>query len=86
MYLGLLTALLAFMFGLFTVIKTILWGDPARGYPTLATIIVFLGGVQLIALGVIGEYLGRLYLEVKQRPLYLVDEWRPANDDGVAGD
>ncbi|MBS0192619.1 MAG: glycosyltransferase family 2 protein [Proteobacteria bacterium] len=76
-YLGLATALAAFVFGVFTIGKTLLWGDPARGYPTLATLIVFLGGVQLIALGVIGEYLGRLYLEVKQRPLYLVEDWRP---------
>jgi len=86
-YLGLLTALVAFVFGIFTIAKTVLWGDPVRGYPSLAAIIVFLGGVQLIALGVIGEYLGRLYLEVKSRPLYLVDTWAPAAvDQPVSGE
>ena len=80
-YLGLLTAMVAFGFGGWTVLRTLLWGDVVRGYPTLITVILFLGGVQLIALGVIGEYLGRLYQEVKQRPLYLLDAWLPAADD-----
>jgi polyisoprenyl-phosphate glycosyltransferase len=74
-YIGVMTAVLAFLFGIFVLIKAIFFGDPVRGYPTLMLVILFLGGVQLIALGVIGEYLGRLYLEAKQRPLYLVDEY-----------
>ncbi len=83
-YLGLLTALVAFGFGVWTILKTLLWGEAVRGYPTLMAVILFLGGVQLIALGVIGEYLGRLYQEAKQRPLYLLDAWLPAaTDDGV---
>jgi glycosyltransferase involved in cell wall biosynthesis len=77
-YLGLLTAFVAFAFGLWVVIKALLWGDPVAGYPTMMSVILFLGGVQLIALGLIGEYLGRLYEESKRRPLYLIDEWRPA--------
>ncbi|MFD0739309.1 glycosyltransferase family 2 protein [Lysobacter koreensis] len=77
-YTGLLTALVAFVFGVWVVLKALLWGDPVAGYPTMMAVILFLGGVQLIALGLIGEYLGRLYEESKQRPLYLVDAWQPA--------
>jgi len=77
-YLGLLTALVAFVYGVAIVLKALLWGDPVAGWPTMMSVILFLGGVQLIALGVIGEYLGRLYDEAKQRPLYLVDSWLPA--------
>ncbi|MGA9333097.1 MAG: glycosyltransferase family 2 protein [Rudaea sp.] len=73
-YVGILTALLAFAFGVFVLIKAAIYGDPVRGYPTLMLVVLFLGGVQLMALGMIGEYLGRLYMEAKQRPLYLVDE------------
>jgi glycosyltransferase involved in cell wall biosynthesis len=77
-YLGVLTAVLAFVYALWIVIKAMFWGDPVAGWPTMMTVILLLGGVQLMALGVIGEYLGRLYEESKQRPLYLVDRWRPA--------
>lgn len=77
-YLGVLTAVLAFVYASWIVIKAMLWGDPVAGWPTMMTVILLLGGVQLMALGVIGEYLGRLYEESKQRPLYLVDRWRPA--------
>ena len=79
-YAGLLTALLAFAFGLYVVAKALLWGDPVAGWPTMMAVILLLGGVQLVALGLIGEYLGRLYVESKQRPLYLVETWRPGPD------
>ena len=77
-YLGLATALVAFAYALKVVIKALLFGDPVQGWPTMMAVNLFLGGVQLIALGLIGEYLGRLYEESKQRPLYLVDTWQPA--------
>jgi len=77
-YLGIATAALAFAYGAWIVAKALLWGDPVAGWPSMMAVILFLGGVQLVSLGLIGEYLGRLYEESKQRPLYLVDAWRPA--------
>lgn len=79
-YLGLGTAVLAFAYGIWIIIKTIAWGESVQGWPSMMAVVLFLGGVQLMALGVIGEYLGRLYLEAKQRPLYLVQEWRGGSD------
>ena len=83
-YVGVFTALLAFVFGLFVLGKALIYGDAVRGYPTLLLVVLFLGGVQLMALGMIGEYLGRLYMEAKQRPLYLIDEHCVARADTVA--
>ena len=80
-YLGLMTALVAFLYGVWIIAKALLWGDPVAGWPTMMSVILFLGGVQLIALGLIGEYLGRLYDESKQRPLYFVDEFHAAGVD-----
>ena len=78
-YIGVLTALVAFGWGSWIIARTLLWGDPVQGWPSLMTVVLFLGGIQLMALGIVGEYLGRTYIEVKQRPLYLVsDEIRAA--------
>jgi glycosyltransferase involved in cell wall biosynthesis len=77
-YVGLVSALFAFAYGAWIVFKTLRWGDTVAGWPSLMAVVLFLGGMQLMALGVIGEYLGRLFLESKQRPLYLVRDWRPA--------
>jgi polyisoprenyl-phosphate glycosyltransferase len=82
-YVGMFTAMLAFIFGLFVFAKVLFYGDPVRGYPSLLLVVLFLGGVQLMALGVIGEYLGRLYMESKQRPLYLIDVHDPARADAA---
>ncbi|MFP7722108.1 glycosyltransferase family 2 protein [Lysobacter sp. A3-1-A15] len=77
-YLGLVTATVSFLYGAWVITKAMIWSDPVAGWPTMMAVILFLGGIQLIALGLIGEYLGRLYEESKQRPLYLVDVWQPA--------
>ncbi|PAM32658.1 glycosyl transferase, partial [Acinetobacter baumannii] len=71
-YMGLATAGVAFVFAIWVIAKAAMYGDRVAGWPTMMAVILFLGGVQLIALGLIGEYLGRLYEESKQRPLYLV--------------
>lgn len=81
MYVGVFTALLAFVFGAFILGKAMIYGDPVRGYPSLMLVVLFLGGVQLMALGMIGEYLGRLYMEAKQRPLYLIDTHQVARSN-----
>jgi polyisoprenyl-phosphate glycosyltransferase len=75
-YVGFVTALIAFGFGIYFLAKTLLYGDVARGFPTLVVLVLFLGGLQLMALGIIGEYIARMFVEVKQRPLYLVLQQR----------
>lgn len=69
-YFGVLVALAAFGFASFIIYRTLVYGDPVQGYPSLVVIVLFLGGIQLMFLGVIGEYLGRIFNETKQRPLY----------------
>jgi glycosyltransferase involved in cell wall biosynthesis len=80
-WLGLAVALGAVGFGAQVVVRTLLYGNPVAGYPSLMTVILFLGGVQLMTLGVIGEYLGRVFNETKGRPLYLVEGFEPARVD-----
>jgi len=74
-YVGVATASLAFAMAAFFIVKTLVYGDPVQGFPTLVVIVLFLGGLQLMALGIIGEYLARMFIEVKQRPLYLVQRY-----------
>ena len=71
-YLGFIVSLLSFLYALDLLVQTLLFGNPVKGYPSLMVAILFLGGVQLMALGVIGEYLGRVYDESKGRPVYLI--------------
>lgn len=72
--LGFVVSVVAFIYMCYILVKTILYGDPVQGYPTLIIVILFLGGVQLLSLGIIGEYLGRIFNETKNRPVYFVRE------------
>lgn len=74
LYLGLFISLSAFFYGSFIIVRTLAYGIDVPGYASLLTTILFLGGVQLIGIGVLGEYLGRIYIETKRRPSYIVDE------------
>ena len=73
-YLGFLISIATFIYLLFVLFKAIVYGDPVAGYPTLAILVLFFGGLQLIFLGVIGEYLGKIYNETKNRPVYVIGE------------
>ena len=70
----------AFLYMVWVIIKTLIWNEPVMGYPSLMTVILFLGGIQLLSLGIIGEYLGRIFNETKKRPLYYVNVY---NDEKV---
>lgn len=71
---GVVIAGLSFLFGAVILLKTILFGRDLPGYPSLAVMIAFFSGVQLLSIGLLGEYIGRIFNETKQRPLYLIDE------------
>ena len=70
---GFLVALCALLYLVWIFVKTIMWGDPIQGFPTLMCTILMLGGIQLVALGIIGEYIGRIFNESKGRPVYIAD-------------
>jgi polyisoprenyl-phosphate glycosyltransferase len=78
-YLGLFVAFFAVIYGGQIVVRTLLFGNPVPGYPSLMAVVLFLGGVQLVTLGVMGEYLGRVFNETKNRPLYLVERFVPSH-------
>ena len=71
-YAGFITALGAFALGLFFIIKTLLFSEVIQGFPTLITVILFFSGVQLLSIGILGEYIGHMFIESKQRPLYFI--------------
>jgi glycosyltransferase involved in cell wall biosynthesis len=78
-YVGLASSLGAFGYGAYTVLRTLILGNPVAGYPSLLTAVMFLGGLQLLSIGVIGEYLARMFDESKQRPLYFLKDGQPRN-------
>lgn len=73
-FLGMTVSVLATLYMIFVLAMALIYGDPVAGYPTLMTVMLFLGGVQLLALGIIGEYLSQIFHETKHRPIYLIDE------------
>lgn len=75
-YMGFLSALISLVYAVFIVCKTIFVGEPVQGFPTIMCTILFLGGCQLISIGIIGEYIGRIFKESKGRPPYLVDTFK----------
>lgn len=75
-FLGLLVSLAAFIYLVVIIVRTLLFGIDLAGYPSTLAVILFLGGVQLISLGIIGEYVGRIFTETKRRPVYIVQEHR----------
>ncbi|WGE63110.1 glycosyltransferase family 2 protein [Actinobacillus equuli subsp. haemolyticus] len=75
-YIGAFIASLSFLYAFFLIVSKVFWGNPVPGYPSLMTAILFLGGVQLIGIGVLGEYIGRIYIETKNRPKYIIKEKR----------
>lgn len=72
--LGVLICLIAFVFVVVVLVKTLAFGDPVGGWPSMMCVILFLGGVQLLCIGIAGQYLAKTYLEAKHRPVYLVRE------------
>jgi len=73
-YLGLFVAACSFFYGSYMLVNTIFFGNPVKGYSSLMVSMLFLGGIQLIGIGVLGEYIGRIYIETKQRPKYILKD------------
>ncbi len=71
-YVGLFIAFISFLYGGFMIVDKLIWGNEVQGYPSLIVSVLFLGGIQLIGIGVLGEYIGRIYVETKRRPRYLL--------------
>ena len=80
---GLAISLIAFIYLVTVVVRAAIWGDPVTGYPSLMSVILFIGGVQLLALGIIGEYLGIIFSETKKRPIYYINEYSTSHDETV---
>ncbi len=73
---GILVAVWALAYMGWIILKVLVWGDPVAGYPTIMTVMLFLGAIQLIAIGILGEYVARIFIETKNRPIYLINEYK----------
>ncbi|EKF52580.1 glycosyltransferase family 2 protein [Lactococcus garvieae] len=73
-FVGILSFLTSIVMGMFYFVRTLIWGDPVTGFPTLVILILLLGGLQLLSLGIIGKYLAKVFLETKKRPSYIIKE------------
>lgn len=74
-YCGVMISMFAFCYLLYIVLKALIWGDPVSGYPSMMAVILFIGGIQILFLGIIGEYLGRVFNETKNRPVYFIESF-----------
>ena len=77
---GMLVSLAAFLYIIVIIIRVLIYGVDVSGYPSMMAVVLFLGGVQLLSLGIIGEYIGRIFNESKRRPLYFVEEYHKGSD------
>ncbi|MBR1572135.1 MAG: glycosyltransferase family 2 protein [Lachnospiraceae bacterium] len=82
-FMGMLFCLIAFIAIIFIIIKTVIFGDPTSGWPSMVCIIMMVSGIQLLCIGILGQYLAKTYLETKKRPLYLVEEAVLAKDKDI---
>ncbi|QOP40830.1 glycosyltransferase family 2 protein [Sulfurimonas marina] len=73
LYVGIVLAFIAFLYGSWIILKTLIFGIDTPGYASMITVVLFLGGIQLMGIGILGEYIGRIYLESKNRPIYIVE-------------
>ena len=71
---GVVSCLIAFLMVIAIVVRTLIFGDPTSGWPSMVSIILFLGGFQLFTIGILGKYIGRVFMETKKRPIYLIKE------------
>jgi polyisoprenyl-phosphate glycosyltransferase len=80
-FFGFIISIFAFIYMIWIILKTLLFGEEVIGYPSIMTVILFLGGIQLLSIGIIGEYLGRIFNETKKRPLYFVEEYNDEKEN-----
>jgi glycosyltransferase involved in cell wall biosynthesis len=74
LYIGTILAFISFLYGSWIILKTLIFGVDSPGYASMITVVLFLGGIQLMGIGILGEYIGRIYIESKNRPIYIVED------------